>query len=135
MGARTAGFRIAIGRPTRIEEVLVRHPTLRIYIEQSGFPFLEETIALMYRYPNVYGDLSWHRNPREIWEWYLRRLLDAGLGKRLMFGSDAGPSRPQGIPQAVEGIESASFLTDEQKGDIFCHNAARFLRLDPVVCR
>ena len=61
-------FRIEIGRPTRIEEVLVRHPTLRIYIENSGFPFLEETIALMYRYPNVYGDLSWHQGPREGWE-------------------------------------------------------------------
>ncbi len=128
-GAPAERFRIAIGRPTRIEEVLVRHPTLRIYIEQSGFPFLEETIALMYRYPNVYGDLSWHQHPREIFEWYLRRLLDAGLGKRLMFGSDASPSRPHMIPQAVEGIESASFLTDEQKRDIFYNNAARFLRL------
>jgi hypothetical protein len=125
-GAPAERFRIAIGRPTRIEEVLVRHPTLRIYIEQSGFPFLEETIALMYRYPNVYGDLSWHQHPREIFEWYLRRLLDAGLGKRLMFGTDGPPSR---VGQAVEGIESASFLTDEQKRDIFYNNAARFLRL------
>ncbi len=122
-------FRISLGHPEQLEEVLVRHPTLRIYIEQSGFPFLDETIALMYRYPNVYGDLSWHENPREIWEWYLRRLLDAGLGKQLMFGSDAAPSRQQLIPQAIEAIESATFLTDEQKADIFYNNAARFLRL------
>ncbi len=61
---------------------------------------------------------------------YLRRLLDAGLGKRLMFGSDATPSRPQLIPETVEAIESVSFLTDEQKRDIFYNNAARFLRLD-----
>ena len=131
-GSRRAGFeafRIEIGRPTRIEEVLVRHPTLRIYIEQSGFPFLEETIALMYRYPNVYGDLSWHQEPRGGWEWYLRGLLDAGLGKRLMFGSDAAPSRQQLISQNIDLIASASFLTDEQKADIFYNNAARFLRL------
>ena len=126
---RFAEFRIEIGRPTRIEEVLVRHPTLRIYIEQSGFPFLEETIALMYRYPNVYGDLSWHQQPREGWEWYLRGLLDAGLGKRLMFGSDAAPARHPLITQNVDLIASASFLTDEQKADIFYNNAARFLRL------
>ena len=128
-GAPSEKFRISLGHPEQLEEVLVRHPTLRIYIEQSGFPFLDETIALMYRYPNVYGDLSWHENPREIWEWYLRRLLDAGLGKRLMFGSDAAPSRTHLITQAVEAIESASFLTDEQKADIFYNNAARFLRL------
>ena len=43
-----------------------------------------------------------------------------------MWGTDGPPSQ---IPQAVEAIESASFLTDEQKADIFYNNAARFLRL------
>jgi hypothetical protein len=31
---------------------------------------------------------------------------------------------------AIEGIESASFLTEEQKRDIFYNNAVRFFRLD-----
>ena len=31
---------------------------------------------------------------------------------------------------ATEGIESADFLTPEQKRDIFYNNAARFLRLE-----
>jgi predicted TIM-barrel fold metal-dependent hydrolase len=31
---------------------------LRLYIENAGFPFLDETIALLYRYPNVYVDVS-----------------------------------------------------------------------------
>lgn len=57
-GGPGAQFRIEIGRPTRIEKVLIRHPSLRISIESPGFPFLEDTIALMLRYPNVYGDLS-----------------------------------------------------------------------------
>jgi hypothetical protein len=128
-GGPTEQFRIAIGRPTRIEEVLVRHPTLRIYIEQSGFPFLEETIALMYHYPNVYGDLSAStRYPRKIFYWYLHRLMDAGLGKRLMFGSDRSKF-PKLIGEAIEAIESAPFLTEEEKRDIFYNNAARFLRL------
>ncbi|MCH7987322.1 MAG: amidohydrolase family protein [Acidobacteria bacterium] len=127
-GAPAERFRIAIGRPTRIEEVLVRHPTLRIYIEGSGFPFLEETIALMYHYPNVYGDLSASRYPRKIFHWYLHRLMDAGLGKRLMFGSDRSKF-PKLIGEAIEAIESAPFLTEEEKRDIFYNNAARFLRL------
>jgi predicted TIM-barrel fold metal-dependent hydrolase len=37
---------------------------------------------------------------------------------------------PEGIGMAIEGIESASFLTEEQKRDIFYNNAVRFLRLD-----
>jgi predicted TIM-barrel fold metal-dependent hydrolase len=31
---------------------------------------------------------------------------------------------------AIEGIESAKFLTEEQKRDIFYNNAARFLQLE-----
>ena len=134
-GHPSAQFRIEIGRPTRIEEVLVRHPTLRISIEASGFPFLESTIALMLHYPNVYGDLSTWKYTREIFEWYLRRLLDAGLGSRLMFGSDVAEGRPEVIGESIEAIESISFLTQVQKRDIFCNNAARFLSLDPVVCQ
>ena len=121
-------FRISIGHPEQLEEVLVRHPTLRLYIETSGFPFLEETIALMYRYPNVYGDLSPWKYPREISNWYLRGLMDAGLGKRLMFGSDQ-MQWPEVIDDTKDAIESAPFLSEEQKRDIFYNNAARFLRL------
>jgi predicted TIM-barrel fold metal-dependent hydrolase len=36
----------------------------------------------------------------------------------------------EAIDLAIEGIESATFLTKEQKRDIFYNNAARFLRLD-----
>ena len=134
-GPNSPEFRIEIGRPTRIEEVLVRHPALRIFIEASGFPFLESTIALMLHYPNVYGDLSTWKYTPEIFEWYLRRLLDAGLGSRLMFGSDVAEGRSEVIGESIEAIESISFLTQVQKRDIFCNNAARFLRLDPVVCQ
>jgi predicted TIM-barrel fold metal-dependent hydrolase len=52
-----------------------------------------------------------------------------GFGKRLMFGSDQ-MIWPEGIGMAIEGIESAEFLTGEQKRDIFYSNAVRFLRLD-----
>ena len=128
-GGPSEQFRISIGHPEQLEEVLVRHPTLRIYIETSGFPFLEETIALMYRYPNVYGDLSLWKYPREMFYWYLRGLMNAGLGKRLMFGSDQ-MQWPEVIDDTVEAIESAPFLTEEQKRDIFYNNAARFLRLE-----
>ncbi len=131
MGAPRPTFRLSAGHPLLLEEVLVRHPRLRIYLENAGYPFLPEMLALMYQYPQVYADLStmtW-LVPRQAFHDYLSALVRAGYGKRLMFGSDAGSSRPHVIPRAVEAIESASFLTDEQKRDIFYNNAARFLRL------
>ena len=59
---------------------------------------------------------------------YLRRLVDAGYGKRIMFGSDQ-MVWPEAIGMAVDAINAAEFLSAEQKADIFYNNAARFLRL------
>jgi len=129
-GASTQ-FRMAAGYPSLLEDVLIRHPKLRIWVENAAFPFLEEIIALMYRYPQVYADLStitWII-PRKAFYNYLEGLIDAGLDKRLMFGSDQ-MAWPETIGLAVEAIEEADFLTEEQKRDIFYNNAVRFLRLE-----
>ena len=47
----------------------------------------------------------------------------------VLFGSDQ-MVWPQAIERAIAGIESADFLTEEQKRMILHDNAARFLRLD-----
>ncbi|HEU4477709.1 MAG TPA: amidohydrolase family protein [Pyrinomonadaceae bacterium] len=123
-------FRNSLGNPALLEEVLIRHPKLRVYLMHAGYPYLQETIAIMHMYPQVYADLAaidWLR-PREEFHEYLRALVRAGFGKRLMFGSDQ-MIWPEGIGKAIEGIESAKFLTAEQKRDIFYNNAVRFLRL------
>ncbi len=49
-------------------------------------------------------------------------------GKRIMFGSDH-MYWPDGIGLAIEGIETAAFLSAEQKRDIFYNNAVRFYKL------
>ena len=67
--------------------------------------------------------------PREEFHAHLRALVRAGLGSRLMFGTDQ-QLWPQAVAMAIEGVNSAPFLTPQQKSDIFCGNAARFLRLD-----
>jgi hypothetical protein len=123
-------FRVALGNPILVEEVLIRHPRLRIYLMHGGAPYLQETKAILSVYPQVYVDLAtidWIL-PREEFHGYLRELIRAGFGKRLLFGSDQ-MVWPEAIGMAVEGIESAAFLTEEEKRDIFYNNAVRFLRL------
>jgi hypothetical protein len=121
-------FRAALGRPLLLEEVLVRHPKLRINVMHAGHPYLEEMIALMSVYPQVYVDVSaiGYLLPRPSFHAYLRQLVEHGFGKRILFGSDDFPLR-----ESIESIETAVFLDKEQKADIFCANAARFLRLKP----
>ena len=124
-------FRVTLGNPILVEEVLIRHPRLRLYLMHGGAPYLQETKAILSVYPQVYVDLAvidWIL-PREEFHSYLRELVVAGFGKRLLFGSDQ-MVWPEAIGMAVEGIESAAFLTEEQKRDIFYNNAVRFLRLD-----
>jgi uncharacterized protein len=48
-----------------------------------------------------------------------------------MFGTDE-MGFVDTTPMAINAIESASFLTDQQKRDIFFNNAVRFFRLNPA---
>ena len=59
---------------------------------------------------------------------YLRTMVEAGYGKRIMFGSDH-TVWPQIIEKVILAIDEAEFLTAEQKQDIFYNNAVRFFRL------
>jgi predicted TIM-barrel fold metal-dependent hydrolase len=135
-GAASIGMpkiRPSLGSPLRLEEVLFRHPKLRLYVMHAGWPFLDEMIALLYAYPTLYVDiavLDWTQPPREFHR-YLRRLVEAGYGRRIMFGSDQ-MVWPEAIAMAVATIQSADYLTPQQRRDIFHDNAARFLRLMPV---
>jgi predicted TIM-barrel fold metal-dependent hydrolase len=130
IGPYTPHFSSTAGSPLLLEEVLVRHPKLRLFVENAGYPYRDEIIAMMYQYPQLYADIStitWII-PRTAFYDYLKALVRAGLGKRLMFGSDQ-MVWPEKIEAAIEAIEKAPFLTQEQKRDIFYNNASRFLRL------
>jgi uncharacterized protein len=132
-GAPLPLFRPSRGHPLLLEDVVIRHPRLRIYIENAGYPFGDEAIALMYRYPQVHADVStitW-LIPAAAFYAYLETLVRAGLGKRLMYGSDQ-MEWPEAIDVGIRRLEGAAYLTEQQKRDIFYDNAARFLKL-PVV--
>lgn len=127
-----SNFRARLQSPLQLEEVLVRHPRLRIYIMHAGYPMLDDLLALLFSYPQVYVEVGIIANvePRDGFYRYLKAIIDAGYSKRVMFGSDQ-MIWPGLIEAAISSIEQASFLTGQQKRDIFYNNAARFLRLTP----
>jgi predicted TIM-barrel fold metal-dependent hydrolase len=122
--------RARFGDPLLLEEVLVRHPRLRIYVMHAGWPLADNMIALLWAHPQVYVDTGVidYVMPRAEFHRYLRRLVDAGFEKRIMFGSD-NMVWPGAIGPAIDGIQSAPFLSRTQKRDILYDNAARFLGL------
>lgn len=126
-------YRAQLSSPLLLEAVLVRHPKLRLYVMHAGWPMIDQMVALLYAHPQVYVDVAvidWAIPRKEFYQ-YLRRLVDAGFGKRIMFGSDQ-MVWPGAIDAAIGGIRSADFLSEEQKRDILYNNAARFLRLNGV---
>lgn len=131
----SADYRMAHSNPLLLEEVLIKHPNLRLYVMHAGWPFLDELLGLLYAHPQVFidvGVINWVL-PQSEFHTYLRRIVEAGFSDRIMFGSDQ-MVWPKALPIAVEAVESAEFLSEEQRQDIFCYNAARFLRLSDSMC-
>jgi len=122
--------RARFGHPELIEDALNRHPKLRLNLMHCGYPYVEETIAILMQYPQVNADLGaidWLL-PRPAFHSYLKELVDAGHTKRLMFGSDH-MYWPDGIGLAIAAVEAAPFLSEADKNDIFFNNAVSFYKL------
>jgi len=113
-----------------VEEALMKHPSLRVIIAHAGWPMIDDILAVLYAHPQVYVDISviCYGFPKKEFYSYLQRLIDAGFGKRICFGSDQ-MIWPQTIAEGIETIHKATFLTESQKRDILYNNAAKFLRL------
>jgi uncharacterized protein len=125
-----SGYRASLGNPLLLEEVLVRHPRLRLYIMHAGYPMAEQLRALMFTHPQVYVDVGSivYTEPRPAFYQFLQSIVAAGYGDRVMFGSDQ-MIWPGVIEPSIRVIQDAPFLSDAQKRDILYNNAARFLRL------
>ncbi len=118
------------GKPLQLEEILFSRPKMKLYVMHAGWPFLEDMKALMYAHPQVYVDLGvicWGI-PRAEFHNFLKGLVDSGFGNRIMFGSDQ-MVWVNTIDEGIEAINTADFLSMEQKENIFYNNAARFLGL------
>lgn len=123
-------YRAKLHSPLLLEEALLRHPKLRVYAMHAGWPMLDDMLATLYTHPQLYVDVGviCYMIPRKEFYYYLERLVNAGFGKRIMFGSD-NMVWPQAIELGIAAINKAPFLTAGQKRDILFNNAARFLRL------
>ena len=91
---------------------------------------LDDLLAVLYAHPQVHVDtgIIIYSQPRAAFYRYLKGIVDAGFGNRVMFGSDQ-IVWPGVIEPSIKVIEDAPFLDDKQKRDILYNNAARFLRL------
>jgi predicted TIM-barrel fold metal-dependent hydrolase len=124
-------FRGSAGNPLLLEELLARHPKLRVQVMHAGYPMIDNMLTLLQANSHVYVDLAgliWSYPIKEV-NRYIERLVDAGFEDRVMFGTDQ-LLWPKLMSYSISVIQNADYLTPEQKRDILYNNAARFLRID-----
>ena len=101
-------YRARLHSPLELEEALVRHPKLRVYIMHGGWPMIDDLLAVLWTHPQVNIDVGaiCFALSRKEFHRYLQRVVDAGFGRRVMFGSDQ-MNWPGVIECGIEAIESA----------------------------
>jgi hypothetical protein len=118
-------FKIELGSPLLMENMLRSFPKLKVWIMHSGDQYYKETINIMQANKRVYADISVISNPDivsvEKFSTIMQAFIEAGLEDRLMFGSDNGA-----IDKVIQAVEGLSFLTDKQKKKLYYQNAERF---------
>lgn len=124
-------FRASLGNPMELEELLARHPKMKIWVMHAGYPFADEMIALMGANAYVYVDIAgmiWSYPLDEI-HYYIKRMVQAGFGKRIIYGTDF-MMWPRLFETSMGVIEHAQYLSEDQKRDILFNNAVRFFRMN-----
>lgn len=124
--------RISLTNPLLVEDVLLRHPKLKVYLQHGGEIFYREALSVMRVYRHVYADLGavlWVDGlARENAAEFLRQAKLAGMLDRVMFGSDQ-MAWPHAIGDSITYLESLTFLTDDEKRMVLFDNAERFFGL------
>lgn len=124
-------FRGSMGNPLLLEDLLARHPKLRVQVMHAGYPMIDNMLTLLQANSHVYVDVAgliWSYPLKEV-NRYIERLVEAGFEDRVMFGTDQ-LQWPKLMAYSISIIQNADYLTPEQKRDILYNNAVRFLRLD-----
>ncbi|KAA6456414.1 amidohydrolase [Acidobacteria bacterium AB60] len=124
-------FRGSMGNPLLLEELLARHPKLRVQVMHAGYPMIDNMLTLLQANSHVYVDVAgliWSYPLKEV-NRYIQRLVEAGFEDRVMFGTDQ-LEWPKLMAYSISVIQNADYLSPEEKRDILYNNAARFLRLD-----
>jgi predicted TIM-barrel fold metal-dependent hydrolase len=125
-----SSFRGSMGNPLLLEDLLARHPKLRVQVMHAGYPMAENMLTLLQANSHVYVDIAgliWSYPRKEV-NRYIQRLVDGGFGDRVMYGTDQ-LLWPGLMAYSIGIIQNADYLTPEQKRDILYNNAAQFLRI------
>jgi len=117
------------GHPLHLDRVAVKFPDLKIIAGHAGWPWVTEMVAVAWRHPNVYMEISGIRQkymgmPGTGWE-PLIHYGNSVLQDKVLFAT-AWPLLP--LEQAVQDVRNLP-LKEEVKAKWLGENARRLLQL------
>ena len=87
-------------------------PELKLVIAHLGHPWMDDTIVLIRKQPNMFADISglFYRP----WQYYnsLRLAVEYGVSHKLLFGTDYPIA---GFDETLEGLRSVVRLSEEMR--------------------
>jgi hypothetical protein len=111
----------AAGRPLLLDDVALYFPELRIVAAHTGWPWVEELVALAWKHRNVYVGTSAH-SPK-YWDPALVRFLKSRGKGKVLFGTDYPVLRHAEALAQVEalglGEEAETWLLHETARKVF----------------
>jgi predicted TIM-barrel fold metal-dependent hydrolase len=110
-----------VGRPMLVDDVAIDFPDLKINLSHTGWPWTGEFISMLWRHPNVYGDISAYF-PKTL-DPELVRAMDRQLRHKVMLGTNGFP-----LERCLAELDELP-LRDETRARIRRDNAAEFLGL------
>ncbi|MSR28093.1 MAG: hypothetical protein EXS03_00765 [Phycisphaerales bacterium] len=110
-GCMTASMVLEYDRPTPWDEVARSFPKLNIVLGQFGFPWIDETIALLSKHPRIYTETSGIAS--QPWRLYTTLLLayEAGVLDKVFFGSGFPFGNPASAVEAIYSLNSYALGT------------------------
>ena len=113
----------ANGRPYLIDDVAIDFPELKIIAAHTGWPWVEELIALAWKHPNVYIATTAHL-PR-YWDPSLVRFINSRGQDKVVWGTDFPVTTPQDSLKQIEELG----LKERPKAKLLRENIMRIYQL------
>jgi hypothetical protein len=106
-----------------VDRVAIDFPDLKINLSHTGWPWVDEWCSMLWRHPNVYGDISAYY-PASLDE-RLVRFMDSSRGRdKVLFGTNGiGLKRCETEFRALE-------IDDRTKQKVLRDNVLEFLGID-----
>ncbi len=111
------------GRPMLVDDVAIEFPDLRINLSHTGWPWVDEWCSMLWRHPNVYGDISAYY--AKSLDDRLVKFMDSSRGRdKVLFGTNG-----LGLRRCKEEFLALD-IKEETKRKVLYDNAVRFLKLE-----